>query len=84
MYENRFLCGVEGVKEVGSDAGGLLFGGVLDLVGSWTRVEWLDAEASGDNAGGGACGIEFSNSSVRNKVEKVRLASSVLWKCSSP
>jgi hypothetical protein len=79
MYENRFLCGVEGVKEEGSE-GGWLLGGVCDLVGSWTRVEWLEPGAlpSGDRVVGVACGMVFSNSSDRSRVEKVRLASSVL------
>lgn len=53
MYENRFLCGVEGVNVEGRDGGGTL-GGVWDLVGSCTRVEWLEAPwlPSGDNVGG--------------------------------
>lgn len=34
MYENKFLWGVEGVNDEGSDEGGLLLGGVCDLVGS--------------------------------------------------
>ena len=41
MYENRFLCGVEGVKVEGKEGGGTL-GGVCDLVGSCIRVEWLE------------------------------------------
>jgi hypothetical protein len=34
MYENRFLCGVEGVKDEGRDEVEALFGGVPDLVPS--------------------------------------------------
>lgn len=40
------------MNEEGRDGGGLLLGGVLDLVGSCTRVEWLEIEASGDIVGG--------------------------------
>ena len=36
MYENRFLCGVEGVIEVGRDDMAGLLGGVCDLVASCT------------------------------------------------
>ena len=50
-----------------------LLGGVLDLEGSFIVVEWTD---SGDKFGSAGCGIEFSNSSDRKSVEKVRLASS--------
>lgn len=39
----RFLCGVDGVRLAGGrDDGDTCEGGVLDLVGSFIDVAWLD------------------------------------------
>lgn len=74
---NRFLCGVEGVKEAGK---GVLeaLGGVCDRVGSLIVVECEDGRRlwSGERFGGVACGIVESNNSERSRVENVRFASS--------
>jgi hypothetical protein len=75
---NRFLWGVEGVKEEGNDefVGGL--GGVCERVGSLMVVACDEGriEVSGDKFGGVGCGIVVSNISARNSVENVRFASS--------
>jgi hypothetical protein len=71
----RFLCGVEGVRETGSEEAGPLLGGVRDLVGSWLVVELLGSNVvSGERFGGVGWGIVVSNNSDRSKVEKVRFA----------
>lgn len=59
----------------GNDDDERFVGGVLDLEGSFTVVECVDVR-SGDRVGGVGCGIVVSNSSVRRRVENVRLASS--------
>jgi hypothetical protein len=74
----RFLCGVEGVKDIGNDELLELLGGVWERVGSWVVVE-CDAgrsELSGDKFGGVGCGIVVSKISARKSVENVRFASS--------
>lgn len=71
----RFLWGVEGVRLAGSDEDETFVGGVLDLDGSLTVVEWVEVR-SGDRLGGVGCGMVVSNNSVRRRVEKVRFASS--------
>lgn len=73
---NRFLWGVDGVRLlVGREDDEKLVGGVLDLEGSFTVVEWVDV-TSGDRVGGVGWGIVVSNNSDRRRVENVRLASS--------
>jgi len=79
MYENRFLCGVEGVNVEGSDETGGLLGGVCALLVPSILLVPCAATGrvwSGDNVGGVAWGIECSNSSFRSSVEYVRFASS--------
>jgi hypothetical protein len=78
MYENKFLCGVDGVREDETCGGGAPLGGVCDLVPSCTFVAWDDRGmlCSGDRLDGVNCGIEPSNNSARSRVEKVLLASS--------
>lgn len=72
----RFLWGVEGVRLAGgSEDEDKMVGGVLDLEGSLTVVEWFDMR-SGDKLGGVGWGILVSKSSDRRRVENVRLASS--------
>lgn len=76
MYENKFLCGVDGVREDGREMLEVLFGGVCDRVPSAGYVlEVFGSELSGDPEEA-ACGTEFSNISARKSVEKVRFASS--------
>jgi hypothetical protein len=74
----RFLCGVEGVKEAGSDVLVTLLGGVCDRVGSFIVVECDEGNkvVSGERLGGVACGIVVSKISERSNVENVRFASS--------
>lgn len=75
MYENKFLCGVDGVREDGREMLEVLFGGVCDRVPSAGYVlEVFGSESSGDPEA--ACGTEFSNISARKSVENVRFASS--------
>lgn len=74
----RFLCGVEGVSEVGKDVLEELLGGVCDREGSFIVVA-CDCDAKFESAvwfGAIGCGIVVSNISARNKVENVRFASS--------
>lgn len=80
MYVKRFLWGVEGVKDAGSDVlEGL--GGVCDRVGSFIVVECDEGNkvGSGDKLGGVGCGIVVSKISERSKVENVRFASSAAY-----
>ena len=70
----RFLWGVEGVRLAGSEEERFV-GGVLDLDGSLSMVEWAEVR-SGDRLGGVDCGMVVSNNSDRRRVEKVRFASS--------
>ena len=70
----RFLWGVEGVRLAGSEEERFV-GGVLDLDGSFTAVEWVEVR-SGERLGGVGWGIVVSNNSDRRRVEKVRFASS--------
>ena len=55
MYENKFLWGVDGVRDAGGRVDGdALLGGVLDRVGSCIVVTcpaWREA-GSGDSGGG--------------------------------
>lgn len=64
----------------GKDDEDRLMGGVLDREGSFVVVECVEGGnvGSGDNVGGVGCGIEFSNSSERRRVENVRFASSAV------
>lgn len=95
----RFLWGVKGVRLAGSEEERFV-GGVLDLDGSLSVVEWVEVR-SGDRLGGVGCGMVVSNNSDRRRVEKVRFASSaaglsspysqkatelysLFWKWSSP
>jgi hypothetical protein len=80
MYVKRFLCGVEGVKEVGKGGMEELLGGVRERVGSLMVVECEDGNnaGSGDKLGGVGCGIVLSKISARRRVEKVRFASSAI------
>ena len=71
----RFLWGVEGVRLAGSEEVEKFVGGVLDLDGSFTVVEWVEVR-SGERLGGVGWGIVVSNNSDRRRVEKVRFASS--------
>ncbi len=78
MYEKRFLCGVDGVSEDGSEMAELLFGGVWDRVPSVAfNLEEFGSELSGEWEGA-AWGTEPSNSSARSNVENVRFASSAV------
>lgn len=60
---------------MGSEEDERFVGGVLDLDGSLTVVEWVEVR-SGDRLGGVGCGMVVSNNSDRRRVEKVRFASS--------
>lgn len=78
IYVNKFLCGVDGVKDVGNDVLEALLGGVCDRVGSLIVVECEDCRSvgSGDKLWGVGCGIVESNISARRRVAYVRCASS--------
>lgn len=78
MYENRFLCGVEGVRDEGRDDEALLllFGGVCARVPSCVCDPDGTAALSGDKVEGVIWGTVSSKSSARSKVEKVLFASS--------
>ena len=80
IYVKRFLCGVDGVKEAGSEGFEALLGGVCDLVGSCIVVECDEGSSvgSGERLGGVGWGIVVSKISERSKVENVRFASSAM------
>ena len=80
MYVKRFLCGVDGVSEAGSEGLEVLFGGVCDRVGSLMVVECEEGSSvvSGERLGGVGWGIVVSKISERSNVENVRLASSAV------
>jgi len=69
MYVKRFLCGVEGVKEAGSEELVVVVGGVCDRVGSLMVVECDEVSnvGSGDRFGGVGCGIVVSKISDLSK-----------------
>jgi hypothetical protein len=78
----RFLWGVEGVNEAGSEVLVALLGGVCDRVGSFIVVECEEGSkvGSGERLGGVGCGMVVSKISERSNVENVLFASSaVKW-----
>jgi hypothetical protein len=76
IYVNMFLCGVDGVMELGIGMFAALLGGVCERVGSLIVVEC--EVVSGDRFGGVGCGICESYISPLNSVENVRFASSAI------
>jgi hypothetical protein len=70
------LCGVDGVNVDGIEDAGPLLGGVCDRGPSRAPAPRVAEPNSGDRLKDPAWGTEFSKSSARSKVEKVRLASS--------
>ena len=78
MKVNRFLCGVDGVRDPGASIEFPLVGGVREEVAPLICVECDDGGrvGSGDRVGGVCWGIAESKISDLSNVENVRFASS--------